>query len=539
MKNNILFYCLLALLLGNCSPKVADTAQQSAEKKANEVAEVMVGKEDFRKNVPAAGPPPKIQIGSYNEFQLDNGLKVIVVENHKLPRISYQLFVNTPDIMQNDKTGYIDMAGELLSKGTDSRTKAEIDEAIDFMGASLSTSSSGVFASSLTKHTSKLLEIMSDVLLQPSFPESEFAKIKKQTLSNLAQSKDDPNTIASNVGSVLRYGKNHPYGEITTEASLENITREDCKQYYETFFKPNISYLIVVGDVTMDKVKPMIEKHFASWKASRNIPSTEFTAPSMPAATSVDFVNKSGAVQSVISITYPVDLKPGHPDVIKSRVMNTMLGGFFQSRLNQNLRETNAYTYGARSRLSSDKLVGSFTAGASVRNEVTDSSLVQFMYELNKIRDEQIDQADLDMVKNVIAGNFARSLERPETVARFALNTARYNLPADYYATYLEKLSQVNLQDVQAMAQKYVKPANAHVVVVGNKDDVADKLSGFASNGKVDFYDHYFELLGYFIGSDPTTRKSADHVRTMRLHLTHLCNIITRCILDGAMRFFI
>ncbi|MEM9824405.1 MAG: pitrilysin family protein [Bacteroidota bacterium] len=489
MKNNTFFLCLLvAMVLANCSPKVGDQVQKKAEEKA---ATVMVGKEDFRKQVPSAGPPPKIQIGSSEQFELDNGLKVILVENHKLPRVSYRLFVNTPDIMQNEKAGYIDMAGELLNKGTANRKKAEIDEAIDFMGASLNTTASGIFASSLTKHTENLLEIMSDVLLNPSFPESEFAKAKKQTLSNLAQSKEDPSEVSRSVSNVLRYGKNHPYGEIMTEATIENITREDCKDYYETFFKPNISYLVVVGDVDMAKAKPMIEKYFSSWKSSNNIPKVDFPTPQAPENTTVDFINKTGAVQSVISVTYPVELKPGHPDVIKSRVMNTMLGGFFQSRLNQNLRETNAYTYGAGSRLSSDEKVGSFRAGASVRNEVTDSSIMELVNELNRIRDEQIDQADLDMVKNVIAGSFARSLEQPETVANFALNTARYGLPADYYTTYLQKLDQVSLNDVQMMAQKYIRPANAHIVVVGNKDEVAEKLGKFTASGKVDFYDPY------------------------------------------------
>lgn len=490
MKNRILFLFMLALLLGNCTPKVTEKAKTTTD----EISKVMVGKEDFRKQVPKAGPPPKIQIGTAEEFQLDNGLKVIVVENHRLPRVSYQLFIDAPEIMQNDKTGFIDMTYDLINKGTTNRTKAEIDEAIDFMGAQISTATRdgrGIYASSLTKHNETLLDIMSDILLNPTFPDAEFDKLKKQTLSALAQSKEDADAIASNVSSVMRYGKNHPYGEITTEASIANLSSGDCKAYYEAFFKPNISYLVVVGDITAAQVKPMLEKRLGAWKASQNIPKTSFDLPAMPTARTLDFVNKPGAVQSVINITYPIELKPGHPDVIKSRVMNTLLGGFFQSRLNQNLRETHAYTYGARSRLANDKMVGSFSATASVRNEVTDSSLIQFMHELNSIRNEMISQADLDMVKNVLAGRFGRSLEQPETVARFALNTARYNLPADYYVTYLEKLSTVNLADVQAMAKKYIQPDKAHVIVVGNQDEVVETLGSFATSGKVDFYDHF------------------------------------------------
>ena len=444
--------------------------------------------ESFRSMVPEPGPAPKIQIGDSDQFELANGLKVIVVENHKLPRVSYQLFVDAPDLTEKEFAGAIDMAGQMLSKGTSTKTKAQIDEEIDFMGASMSTSASGLRGASLTKHTEGLLAIMSDVLLNPSFPEDEFEKMKKQSLSGLASAKDDPDAIASNVASVLRYGKDHPYGEIVTEETVANITLDKCKDYYNNYFQPNISYLVIVGDISKEKVKPMIEQYFGKWEKGNVISAPTYNKPKAPEKTSVDFVNKSGAVQSVIAVTYPIDLQPGHPDVIKSRVLNTVLGGFFQSRLMQNLRETHAYTYGSRSQLVNDKTIGYFTAGASVRNEVTDSSVVQILHELNAIRNTPIPKSDLDMVKNVITGSFARSLSNPETVARFALNTARYNLPADYYATYLETLAKVTEADVQAMAKKYIRPDNAHIVVVGSKDDVAEKLENF---GPVNYFDNY------------------------------------------------
>ncbi|MFK8102834.1 MAG: insulinase family protein, partial [Saprospiraceae bacterium] len=258
-----------------------------------------------------------------------------------------------------------------------------------------------------------------------------------------------------------------------------------------TYFKPNISYLVVVGDITKSEAEKLSKKYFGAWKASSSIPKQQFAKPKKPAGTTVDFVNKTGAVQSVINVTYPIQMKPGAPDQIKARVMNTLLGGFFRSRLNANLREDKAYTYGSRSSLSADKEVGFFNANASVRNEVTDSSLVQFMYELNKIRTEKITSEELSLVKNVMAGNFARSLEQPQTIARFALNTFRNKLPNDYYATYLKKLSMVTADDVLAMAKKYITPQNAHIVVVGNKVDVADKLGQFATSGKVNFYDRF------------------------------------------------
>ncbi len=496
MKNLSIISLLALLFFTQCTPKTGEVTKKSDQIKETPMEEIteIPQNAEFRKSAPTPGPAPKIEIGDYSEFSLENGLKVIVVENHKIPRVSFSLTVDAGVISEKEHAGYSDIAGQMLSKGTKTKTKAQIDEEVDFMGASLRTSSLGMFSASLRKHTENLLEIMSDVLQNPSFPEDEFQKIKKQTISGLASSKDDPNAIASNVARVLRYGKNHPYGEIVTEKTVESITIDKCVGYYNTYFKPNISYLIVVGDITLDEAKPMVEKYFGSWKKG-NVEKKKFETPKAPEKTSVDFVNKAGAVQSVVSLTYPVNLKPGADDVIKASVMNTMLGGYFASRLNANLREDKAYTYGSRSTLDSDEEVGYFAAGASVRNEVTDSSIVQLLYELNKIRDEKADADELALVKNYMSGSFARSLESPQTVARFALNTIRYNLPEDYYATYLEKLSAVTAEDVQLMAKKYINPDKAYILVVGNKEAVSEKLEILAPDNKVNFYDNYGEEL--------------------------------------------
>lgn len=450
--------------------------------------------DDFRKKSPAPGPAPVIQLGEAKEMTLKNGLKVIMVENHKLPQVSFQLFVDVPPILEKDNAGYISLAGQMLSRGTTTKTKAEIDEAVDFLGASLSTSATGMFGSCLSKHTDKLVEIMADVLLNPTFPEEEFEKLKKQSLSALAQSKDDPNSIAANVSSVMRYGKNHPYGEIETEESITSITVDHCKGYYDRWFKPNISYLIVVGDFDFKQIDKLVNGLFGEWQMSETKGNNRHVFEETK-ETTVDFVDKTGAVQSVINITYPILLPPGHEQVINASVMNTMLGGFFSSRLNSNLREDKGFTYGARSTLSPDLHVGSFTAYASVRNEVTDSSIVEFISEMNRLRNELIDEEELNLVKNVMSGSFARQLESPQTIASFNLNIARYKMDKDYYKTYLQRLSDVSAQDIQNMARRFLRPEQAHIVVVGNKDEVADKLGQFAKSGKVDFYNSFGEPL--------------------------------------------
>lgn len=445
---------------------------------------------DVRKGAPAAGTAPKIQIGKAETFKLDNGLTVIVVENHKLPTVSYQIFVDNDPVQENDAIGYIEMMGTLLSKGTKTRTKAQIDEQVDFLGASLSSSANGVSGACLSKHSEKLLEIMADVLINPTFPQEELDKAKRQAESGLAANKDDANAIAGNVGSILRYGKNHPYGEIMTEETLKKVSLDQIKSHYNTYFKPNISYFVVVGDVTKAQAEKYAKQYFGKWQKG-DVPKYKYGVPQAPAKTQVDFVHKPGAVQSVINVTYPVDLLPGTQEAIKGRVANALFGGYFNSRINANLREGHGWTYGARSSLNPDRLVGSFNATASVRNAVTDSSIIELVKEMRRLSTEKVPEQELQVVKNVLTGQFSQSLEQPGTVANFALSTARFGLPADYYEKYLQMLQNVTPDDVAAMAKRYINPDRAHILVVGNKDDVADRLKQFSSDGKINFYDVY------------------------------------------------
>ena len=222
-----------------------------------------------RSKRPDAGPAPKIQIGQFEKFELENGLQVFVIENHKLPTVSFSLTADIDPMLEKDKVGLSSMAGDLMSAGTTNRTKEQIDEEIDFMGANLTTYSSGFYASSLTKHVNNLLDITSDILYNPSFPQEELDKMKKTTISSLKSSKTNPDAMAANVRSVVNYGKDHPSGEIQTIQHVENITIEDCKSYYNAYFRPNVSYLVIVGDITLADAKPLVEKYFAQFKIRR------------------------------------------------------------------------------------------------------------------------------------------------------------------------------------------------------------------------------------------------------------------------------
>jgi len=234
---------------------------------------------------------------------------------------------------------------------------------------------------------------------------------------------------------------------------VQNIDRASVIGFYQTYFKPNIAYMAIVGDINRKEAQKLIKKYFGNWERGE-VPKNIFKVPEAPSKTLVAMVDRPQSVQSIINVSYPVNLKPGSEDAIKARVMNTILGGGFSSNLMQNLREDHGFTYGARSSLSGDKLIGNFNASASVRNEVTDSSVVEFLYELNRIRTENVSEEQLKSIKNYITGGFARSLENPQTIANFAINIERYNLPKDYYANYLMNIEAVSVADVKEMAQK-------------------------------------------------------------------------------------
>jgi predicted Zn-dependent peptidase len=446
-----------------------------------------------RSQAPEPGPAPEIVLGDYTTEKLENGLTLIVVENHKLPRVSYRLTLDIDAIYEGGRAGYTSMAGSLMRAGTSTRSKAEIDEAVDRIGASFGTSGFGMNGRCLVKHSETLLEIMSDVLMNPTFPEEELEKERKQTLSGFASSATDANQISGRLARAMTYGLKHPYGESSNETTVKAITRGDLMEHYAKVWKPNVAYLVVVGDITPSKAKEQAEQYFGEWRPNE-VNRERFARPVPPQGNRVCFAPVPGAVQSVIDITFPVYLKPGHPDVVAVSVMNTMLGGFFGSRLNQNLREDKAYTYGARSSIGPDKLVGRFSARASVRNEVTDSSLVEFLAEIRKVVESPAPDSTLQFVKNYLNGSFALSLERPETIARFALNIDRYGYPADYYATYLARLDAVSIEDVQRVARTYLRPDNMNITIAGSRD-IADGLAQFASSGQVEFFDPFGEPL--------------------------------------------
>ncbi len=443
-----------------------------------------------RSVVPEPGPAPEINIADPQVFTLDNGMKVILSSNNDIPKVSFNLVMGSDPRLEGKKAGLSDLAGDLLLSGTSNRTKDELDKEKDFIGASLFASSSSIYMSCLTKHMDKGLDIMTDVMKNASFPEDEFNRIKKQYESNLLSVKTDPNSMARNAMSKAIFPKDHPYGEIMTDVSLENIKREDVLEFYKNQFTPAGSYLVIVGDIDEAKAKEVANKYFANWEGT--VPfEKDYVDGYLPKGNRVIFVEKPGAVQSVINVAFPVNMTPGDENQINLNVLNKLFGGGgFGTRLMQNLREDKAYTYGAYSRVNVTREGSWLSASGSFRNEVTDSAIVQFLYEFGRITEDKVTSEELELNKSSMAGSFARSLESPRTVANFALNIFRNNLPADYYQTYLKKLSAVNKEDVLKTAKEYFQPNNLNIIVVGNPD-VLETIKKFDADGTIEIFDAF------------------------------------------------
>lgn len=420
-----------------------------------------------RSTYPEPGPAREIKLGNADSFTLPNGLKVFVVENRKLPRVAFSLVLERDPIFEGDKAGMLNMVGQMMTGGTTTRTKEQLDEEIDFIGASIEASASSIYAASLKKHQEKALELMTDVLYNPIFPQEELDKLKKQTISGLAASKDDPNSISGRLTSTLNFGANHPYGESETEATVKNISVEDIKTYYGTYFKPNIAYLAIVGDINKKEAEALVKKYFSKWQKG-TVPNKTYDRPISPTKNTVALVDRSASVQSVVDITYPLEMNISNPDYLASRVLNHILGGGSSSRLFMNLREKKGYTYGAYSSIGADKLITSFSANASVKQTATDSAINEIIYEIKNLRENGVTAEELVSAKANLSGSFGRSLESPSTIANFAINTERYNLPKDFYATYLQKLNALTVEDINAAAKKFMKPDNMYITVVGN-----------------------------------------------------------------------
>ena len=442
-----------------------------------------------RTKKPAPGPAPVVKFGKADKFTLKNGLTVIIVENHKLPRASARLTIDNKPYFEGKKAGVSGMMGSLMGRGTPSITKDNFNERVDFLGANIGFGSSSSFAASLSRYFDEVLGLMADGVKNSQFTQEEFDKEQKITLDGIKSNEKSVTSAARRVENLLTYGANHPYGEYISKESVNNITLADVETNYNRYYRPNNAYLIIQGDIKPKKIKKLVKNLFGDWK-TREISEIEIQKPINVETTEINFINMDNAVQSEIAIINNIELKLGDKDYYAALLANRILGGSGTARLFKNLREDKGYTYGSYSSIRQSRYAASFRATASVRNMVTDSSVVEMMKEINTIRYKKITKSELKNAKAQYIGSFVINVQKPETVAGYALNRELYNLSDNYYETYLEKINAVTIDEVQNAAIKYFRGDKARIIITGKGIDVLKNLEK-NSDYKINYFDKY------------------------------------------------
>jgi len=448
-----------------------------------------------RSIMPESGPAPEISFGQPKTFSLDNGLTVMVVENNKLPRASAQLSFDNPLIYEGEIAGVSGVLGEMLGNGTSSIPKDKFINEVDYLGASLSVSGSGAFASSLSRYFDRILELMAGAILEPLLTQEEFDRQRDLIKENLKAADKDVATAANRVQSLLTYGSEHPSGEYVSQESLDRIALQDTKDFFNNYAKPNNAYLVIIGDVDYEKIKSKVTGLFNNWE-SGSVSSSDFPAPSNPDKTEIIFVDMPSSTQSVVSVMNTIDFSKKESDYFAALVANRILGGGGAGRLFNNLREDKGWTYGSYSGIAeSYKTKGIVIAQAQVRNDVTDSSAVELLKELNIMKSDFVTDQELLSAKAKYTGTFVLSLESPSTIATFARNIKTQDLPEDYYNTFLANIEKVTKEDVKQAAQKYFMTNNTRVFVTGKGSEILKGLENIQYNGE-NLAVRYFDKFG-------------------------------------------
>ncbi|HEU0013639.1 MAG TPA: pitrilysin family protein [Longimicrobium sp.] len=432
----------------------------------------------FPSTPPTPGPAPRVQLPQPVRQTLGNGLTVLYVTQRELPVVSAVLVARGAGTADEPvaQSGLASFTANMLDEGAGGRSALELADALEAIGASLSTSAGWDNAQAnlyvLRSNFPAALRIMADVVTRPDFPERELERLRSERLTSIVRGRDEPRTIAGNAFQSLVYGPQHAYGRFATTESTQGLNRAGVAQFHGQAYRPESSTLILVGDVNPAEMRPLVEAAFGQWRAAG--PAVAASTP--PAEPSIDrtviyLVDKPGSAQSEIRIGHP-GVARSNPDYFPLVVMNTLLGGSFTSRLNQNLRETHGWSYGAGSSFSMLRGAGAFTAAAGVQTNATDSSLVEFFRELKRIRDESVTPEELDKAKKYLALSFPGSLETTQDVARQFATLETYGIPASFLETYVQNVMAVTAADLRRVANRYVRPDRAVVVVVGDRQTV-------------------------------------------------------------------
>ena len=437
-----------------------------------------------RTKIPESGPMPEVNLGEAKEFKLKNGLTVLVVTDSKLPSLNWNLNLNNPPVYEGDKAGVQSLTSALMGKETQLTSKDDFSEKIDFLGASMNVSPNGGFGFCLSKYTDQVFSLFAEASLQPKFTQEELDFEKEQLIEGIKSGENSAAAIAGNVRSALLYGKNHAAGEIITEETVNNVTLEDVNNFYKERFKPSNGYILFSGDISEKQAKSLLKKYFGDWDKG-SVETPEYPSFYDVPTTEINFVDVPNAVQTELAVMSVSPLKMTDEDYHAALVTNYILGGAFGSYLNMNLREANGYTYGARSSLGTGRYYNSsFRATTKVRNEVTDSAVVETLKEIKRIKTEPVDEEILANAKAKFLGSFILESEDKAVAARRALSIRTNKLPEDFYKNYIANIDKVTIEDVQRVANKYLSDDKARIVLVGKAADVLENVEKREWNGK-------------------------------------------------------
>jgi predicted Zn-dependent peptidase len=435
-----------------------------------------------RSKVPVPGKPSTLRVPAWTRSTLSNGAELIVSEKHDLPIVAFQItFVGGADQFETaDRRGIASLTASMMNEGTKTRDGEALSNALQLLGTNLGIGVGGESGSMSFEATSSkfeaTLDILMDVLLNSTFPAPALERLRAQRLVNLEQAKAQPGSIASRVFPRTVFGSTHPYGQFTTEASLKAITRDDIVAFHKAYFQPGHALVSVVGDVNPASVKTTIERAFKGWPAGGSKPT--FNYPPLPARrpATIYLVDKPGAAQSTFAIGTPGPPR-STPDYYALQVMNTMLGGMFQSRLNANIREDKGYSYGVSSSFGYGKGPGAFRGGGDMVSAKTDAALVEFMKELRGIRGERpITDEELKTAKDALVQRLPGTFASVQGVNNAITTIWLQNLPNDYYQQYGAKIAAITRDDVLRVARQYIDLEHLNIVIVGDRASIEAPL---------------------------------------------------------------
>ncbi len=440
-------------------------------------------------DMPKPQADPSLKLPQIQRRKLANGLEVLIVEQHELPVVSMDLVVKSgASDDPKERTGLATLTADMLDEGTKTRSSLDISNEMSAIGSRIGIGAgwdkSSATLTTLTRHLDHSLNVFSDVILNPAFAAAELERLCARRLASLEQQHDDADAIAEDVYASLLYGAAHPYGHSTIgdEASTKALQIADVQRFYETYYRPNISTLIVVGDVQADMLLPALERAFGTWK-SAEVPKTEVSTPAARTQSTLYLVDKPGAAQSVITIGQ-VGVPRNNPDYFSLRVMNAILGGQFMSRINMNLREDKGYSYGAFTYFDMRRGAGPFAASAGVQTAVTKEAVIETLKELRGIRGAiPITQAELDFAKQSIIRAYPSGFETPGQIAGRLEDVVVYGLPDDYFNTVVQKVGAVMVEDVKRVADKYLNPSKMAVLIVGDRKSIEPGLRSLETIG--------------------------------------------------------